>query len=118
MPAMSVLDHLEELRKRLIYSIIAVRVGFFACWKYADFIFGFMQRPIMDALRSNGMPEKLVYLNPTEPFTLDSKFAFVAAICLPSPCVLYQVGLFISPGLYRHEKRYVFPFMFSTVFLF
>jgi sec-independent protein translocase protein TatC len=118
MPAMSFLDHLEELRKRLIYSIIAVTVGFFACWKYADFIFGFMQRPIMDALRSNGLPEKLVYLNPTEPFNLYLKVAFLAGIFLTSPFVLYQVWLFISPGLYRHEKRYVFPFMFSTVFLF
>jgi sec-independent protein translocase protein TatC len=77
-----------------------------------------MQRPIMDALRSNGMPEKLVYLNPTEPFNLYLKVAFLAGIFLTSPFVLYQVWLFISPGLYRHEKRYVFPFMFSTVFLF
>jgi sec-independent protein translocase protein TatC len=72
----------------------------------------------MDALRGNGMPEKLVYLNPTEPFNLYLKVAFLAGIFLTSPFVLYQVWLFISPGLYRHEKRYVFPFIFSTVFLF
>ena len=118
MPAMSFLDHLEELRKRLIYSIIAVTIGFFACWKYAELIFGFMQRPIMEALHRNGMPEKLVYLNPTEPFNLYLKVALLAGLFLTSPFVLYQVWLFISPGLYRHEKRYVFPFMFSTVFLF
>jgi sec-independent protein translocase protein TatC len=118
MPAMSFLDHLEELRKRIIYSIIAVTAGFFACWNYHEFIFGFAQRPIMEALHRNGMPEKLVYLNPTTPFNLYLKVAFLAGLFVTSPFVLYQVWMFISPGLYRHEKRYVLPFMFSTVFLF
>ena len=118
MPAMSFLDHLEELRRRIISCILAVTVGFFACWRYAERIYEFMQRPIMEALHRNGMPEKLVYLNPTEPFNLYLKVALLAGLFLTSPFVLYQVWLFISPGLYRHEKRYVFPFMFSTVFLF
>ena len=116
--AMSFLDHLEELRRRLIYSIIAVTVGFFACWNYHEFIFGYVQRPIMDALHRNGMAEKLVYLNPTEPFNLYLKVAALAGLFVTSPIVLYQVWMFISPGLYRNEKRYVFPFMFSTVLLF
>jgi len=118
MPAMSFLEHLEELRKRIIYSLIAVTVGFFACWNYHEFIFRFVQRPVMDALQRNGMAEKLVYLNPTEPFNLYLKVAFLAGMFVTSPFVLYQVWLFISPGLYRNEKRYVLPFMFSTVFLF
>jgi sec-independent protein translocase protein TatC len=118
MPAMSFLEHLEELRKRIIYSIIAVAVGFFACWGYAEKIFGLMQKPIMDALSRNGMPEKLVYLNPTEPFNLYLKIGFMAGIFVTAPFILYQVWMFISPGLYRHEKRYVFPFMFSTILLF
>ena len=118
MRAMSFLEHLEELRKRIIWSLVAVTVGFFACWKYADRIYDFMQAPIMDALRRNGMSEKLVYLNPTEPFNLYLKVAFLAGLFVTSPFVLYQVWLFISPGLYRHEKRYIFPFMFSTVALF
>jgi sec-independent protein translocase protein TatC len=118
MPAMSFLEHLEELRKRIIYSLIAVTVGFFACWNYHEFIFRFVQRPVMDALQHNGMAEKLVYLNPTEPFNLYLKVAFLAGLFVASPFVLYQVWLFISPGLYRHEQRYVLPFMFSTVFLF
>jgi sec-independent protein translocase protein TatC len=118
MPAMSFLDHLEELRKRIIYSLIAVALGFFACWRFAERIFGVMQRPIMDALHRNGMPEKLVYLNPTEPFNLYLKIGALAGVFVASPVVLYQLWLFISPGLYRKEKRYVFPFMFSTVALF
>ena len=118
MPAMSFLDHLEELRRRLIYSILAVVVGFFVCWGYAEKIFGFMQKPIMEALRRNGMAEKLVYLNPTEPFNLYLKIGFMAGIFVTSPFILYQVWLFIAPGLYRNEKRYVMPFMASTIGLF
>ncbi len=118
MPAMSFLEHLEELRRRIIYCLIAVAVGFFACWAYAEKIYGIMQAPIMTALKNNGMAERLVYLNPTEPFNLYLKVAALAGLFVTSPFILYQVWLFISPGLYRHEKKYVMPFMFSTVALF
>src|SRR5207237_6905398 len=118
MPAMSFLEHLEELRRRIIYSIIAVAIAFFACWGYAERIYEIMQRPIMKALHDHNLAEKLVYLNPTEPFNLYLKVAFLAGVFVASPVVLYQLWLFISPGLYRHEKRYVTPFMISTVGLF
>jgi sec-independent protein translocase protein TatC len=118
MPAMSFLEHLEELRKRIIYSIIAVVVGFFACWNYADKIVGWMQQPIMEALKRNGMPQTLVYLNPTDPFNLYLKVGALAGLFVTCPFVLYQVWMFISPGLYRNEKRYVVPFMVSTIALF
>src|SRR6267143_440794 len=118
MPTMGFLDHLEELRRRLVYSIAAVAVGFFACWWKVEKIYDVMQRPIMDALRNNGLAEKLVYLNPTEPFNLYLKVAALAGLFLTSPFVLYQVWMFISPGLYRNEKRYVVPFILSTIALF
>jgi sec-independent protein translocase protein TatC len=118
MPTMGFLDHLEELRTRLVYSIGAVGVGFCACWWKVDKIYEVMQRPIMKALKDNGMSEKLVYLNPTEPFNLYLKIAALAGLFLTSPFVLYQVWMFISPGLYRNEKKYVVPFMVSTIFLF
>src|ERR1700756_5200526 len=118
LPAMGFLEHLEELRRRIIYSLIAVVVGFFACWAYAERIYEIMQRPIMQALQHNGLSEKLVYLNPTEPFNMYLKVAFLAGLFVTSPFVLYQVWAFIAPGLYRHEKRYVTPFMVSTVALF
>src|SRR3989442_14910193 len=102
MRAMSFLDHLEELRRRIIYSIIAVAVGFFCCWRYAEPIYEVMQRPIMEALRRNGMAERLVYLNPTEPFNLYLKIGLLAGLFVASPFVLYQVWLFISPRLYRN----------------
>src|SRR5215475_9971491 len=118
MPTMGFLDHLEELRKRIIYSVVAVAVGFFVCWGYADRIYDVMQRPIMTALRNHHLTETLVYLNPTEPFNLYLKVAALAGLFLTCPFVLYQVWMFISPGLYRNEKRYVVPFMTSSILLF
>lgn len=118
MPTMGFLDHLEELRRRIVYSIAAVAIGFFACWWKVEWIYDLMQRPILEVLRANGMSDKLVYLNPTEPFNLYLKIAALAGLFVTSPFVLYQVWMFISPGLYRHEKRYVVPFMTSTIALF
>jgi sec-independent protein translocase protein TatC len=118
MPTMGFLDHLEELRKRIVYSIVAVAVGTGLSWGYRERIYAVMQKPIMDALRNHGLAEKLVYLNPTDPFNLYLKIAMLAGLFLTSPFVLYQVWMFISPGLYRNEKRYVMPFMVSTITLF
>lgn len=118
LPAMSFLQHLEELRSRIIKSIIAIAVGFCACWYWHEQIFGYMQRPIMTALKAHHLDTKLVYLNPTDPFNMYLKIALIAGVFVASPYVLYQVWAFIAPGLYRHEKRYVVPFMFFSVGLF
>jgi len=115
---MSFLEHLEDLRKRLIYSVVSVVVGFFVCYAFAERIYGLMQAPIIAALRNHHMSDSLVYLSPTEPFNLYIKISFLAGVFVACPVILYQVWLFISPGLYRHEKRYVVPFMISTVGLF
>ena len=93
-------------------------MGFGGAWWYHVQIFGFMQNPIMIALRAHKLDEKLVYLNPTEPFNMYLKVALIAGVFIASPFVLYQVWAFIAPGLYRHERRYVLPFLFSTVGLF
>lgn len=118
MASMSFLEHLEELRKRIIWSLVGVAAAFGICWNYADRIYGYMQTPIMDALRRNGLEQKLVYLNPTEPFNMYLKIGLIGGLFLASPWVLYQVWCFISPGLYRHEKKYIMPFLGSTVLLF
>ena len=118
MPTMGFLDHLEELRKRLIYSIIAIAIGCGFSWKYAENIYAIIQRPITEALQREGLAAKLVFLNPTEPFNLYLKVAGMAGLFIASPFVLYQIWCFISPGLYRNEKRYVMPFMASTIALF
>ena len=118
LPAMSFLQHLEELRVRIIHALVAVAVGFAACWYYAERLFGYIQRPMMEALANHHLDTQLVYLNPTEPFNMYLKVGFIAGLFVASPYVLYQVWAFIAPGLYRHEKRYVLPFMVSAVGLF
>jgi sec-independent protein translocase protein TatC len=115
---MSLMAHLEELRKRIIFSVVGVLVGFLSCWSLADRIFGLMQQPIIGALRHHGIAGGLVYLNPTEPFNLYLEVALVGGLFVASPFVFYQLWLFIAPGLYRSEKRYVLPFVLSTVALF
>ncbi len=118
MTGMSFLEHLEELRRRIILSALYVAGGFCICWWFHEQIFGIMQKPITSALASHHLDQKLVYLNPTDPFNMYLKISLLAGLFVASPFVLYQVWAFIAPGLYRHERRYVMPFMFSTVGLF
>jgi sec-independent protein translocase protein TatC len=117
MPSMSFLEHLEELRKRIFHALIAIGLGMLGCWFYHQQLFGYIQKPILEVLKPHGV-NKLVVLTPTEAFNLYLKISALAGLFLTSPYVLYQVWLFISPGLYRREKKYVVPFLFSTVFLF
>lgn len=115
---MSFLEHLEELRQRLLRSIISVLVGFGVCFAFHDAIYGYLALPLTQTLHSLGLPEKLVYHNPTDPFNLYVKLSIIGGLFLASPFILWQIWLFISPGLYRHEKRYVWPFVLLTSSLF
>ncbi|MGH9541301.1 MAG: twin-arginine translocase subunit TatC [Terriglobales bacterium] len=116
---MSFLEHLEELRRRIFLAAIGVIVGFCFCFAYADTIYGFMEKPLLKAFAAHGMVgQKLGYLNPIDPFNLYIKLALIAGLFLASPWVLYQVWLFISPGLYKKERRYVVPFVSCTSALF
>jgi len=116
--SISLLAHLEELRKRIIFSVVGVLVGFLSCWSYADRLFGLVQQPLNHALRHHGLKGGLVYLNPTEPFNLYLEVGLVAGLFAASPFIFYQLWLFIAPGLYRNEKRHVLPFLIGTVGLF
>jgi sec-independent protein translocase protein TatC len=118
LPGMSLLEHLEELRRRLIHSVIYLVVGFGVAWGFRERIFGLMQSPITFALKKHGLSTKLIILNPIDGFNMYLKISFMAGCIIASPFVLYQVWLFISPGLYQNEKRYVVPFMAATVGLF
>ncbi len=118
LPGMSLLEHLQELRKRLVYSLISVAVGFGLAYGFRQRIAALMIAPITKALAENHLPTKLAYLNPMDPFNFFLKIGLFGGIILASPFILYQVWLFIAPGLYQHEKRYVVPFMAATVGLF
>ena len=114
LPKMSFLEHLEELRKRLLVSIIAVCVGFGLCWHYAERLFTWMQAPLTHFLPPG---DKLAYTRLTAPFFMYMKVAFFAGLFLASPVILLQLWLFIAPGLYKRERSYAAPFIiFATVF--
>ena len=115
---MSFLEHLEELRLRLLRSIYSFIIGTGICFYFRDPIYAYLARPLTDALHTLNLPEKLVYTNPVDPFNLYIKLSIMAGIFLASPFILWQFWLFISPGLYRNEKKYVWPFVFLTSGLF
>lgn len=112
---MSLMEHLEELRSRLLRAIITLAVAFFPCWIYVDEIFAFLQRPILELLPPG---KKLAYTGITDPFILYFKVAALAAVFAASPFILYQFWRFIAPGLYKHERRYLLPFLFFGSFFF
>jgi sec-independent protein translocase protein TatC len=114
LPKMSFLDHLEELRRRLIVSSISIVVGFFLCWSCAERIFGILQAPLTKFLPPG---DKLAYTRLTAPFFLYMKVAFFGGLFVASPVILLQLWLFIAPGLYKRERRLAAPFIiFGTVF--
>jgi sec-independent protein translocase protein TatC len=115
---MSFFEHLEELRQRILHSILGLLIGTAVCFYFSDHIYAWLALPLTQTLHELGQPEKLIYTNPIDPFNLYIKLSIVAGIFLSSPYILYQIWLFISPGLYKHEKRYVFPFVFLTSGLF
>jgi sec-independent protein translocase protein TatC len=113
---MSLIDHLEELRSRLLRAIATLFVAFLPCWYWVDEIFAFLQRPILKLLPPG---KKLAYTGITDPFILYFKVAALAAVFAASPFILYQFWRFVAPGLYKHERRYLLPFLFfgSVFFL-
>jgi sec-independent protein translocase protein TatC len=119
MGSMSLMQHLEEFRKRIVYSLTAVAVSFGVCWYFAqDRIYPVIEKPILVVFKKYNIDPHLSYLSPTDPFNLYLKVGLMAGIFLASPILLYQVWAFISPGLYRNEKRFVVPFLVMSVGLF
>src|SRR6185436_5624777 len=93
----------------------SLAVAFLPCWYWVDEIFAFLQRPILKLLPPG---HKLAYTGITDPFILYFKVAALAAVFLASPYILYQFWRFVAPGLYRHERRYLLPFLFFGSFFF
>jgi sec-independent protein translocase protein TatC len=108
-------SHLQELRKRLIVSFIAVAVGFVICYAFSENLFAILSKPLLKMMPSGGT---LVFTSVAEAFFTYMKVAFIAGIILTSPFVLFQVWAFVAPGLYRDEKRYVIPFVAAGSFFF
>ena len=107
LPTMGFLEHLDELRKRLLWSLVAVGLAFALALTKAKAILDFLLRPVRPYLGA----EKPVFIDLTEPFLLYMKVGFLASLFLSAPFVLYQIWAFIAPGLYPRERRYVVPFI-------
>jgi sec-independent protein translocase protein TatC len=111
---MSFLDHLDELRKRLIAAVSAIFIGFLVAFAFIGPIFDFIMRPLQEILPEDG---ELVYTEPTEAFFLYIKIAALVGLILAIPVVLLQLWRFVAPGLYGHEKKFAIPFVaMSTLF--
>jgi sec-independent protein translocase protein TatC len=115
---MTFFEHLVELRKRIINSLIAIAIGAFVGVYVAKYVIAFITRPMMAALKEMGLHQQLVYTHPAGGFNLIITLGIYIGIVLASPVVLYQIWLFVAPALYKHERGAITGFMFSTVFLF
>ncbi len=112
LPGMSLMEHLEELRKRIIHSAIYLALGFITAWIFHVRIVNFLQAPLSHIGKS------LVFTHPMDALNLDLQASLLAGAIIAAPFILYQVWLFIAPGLYQKERRFVVPFMLATVTLF
>ena len=113
--SMSFLDHLEELRRRLLVCVVAIGIAFVVCYAFSGPILRFLLRPLQENIFANG---DIVYINLTEPFLIYMKAAFFGSIILASPVIFFEIWRFISPGLHQHEKKWAIPFLAGGPFLF
>ncbi|MBN2139743.1 MAG: twin-arginine translocase subunit TatC [Desulfovibrionaceae bacterium] len=110
---MSLMGHLGELRKRLLFSVIALAVGFVACYGFSERLFDILILPMAGVLHDSHFQ----YTSPPEAFFTYLKVSFVAGFFVVSPYIFYQVWSFVSPGLYRHERKWIVPIaVFSALF--
>jgi sec-independent protein translocase protein TatC len=112
LPGMSLMEHLDELRRRIVHSIIYLALGCGVAGIFYKQLVNFIQAPLTHIGKS------LVFTHPMDPLTLDLQVSLIAGAILASPFILFQVWLFIAPGLYQKERRFVVPFMLATVGLF
>ncbi len=120
MARMSFLEHLEELRKRLLLAVGGIGVAFFLCLFFSDELWGFVVRPATRALTHLGInPPVLAQISPMDSFRIRwMELPILAAVFISSPWILYQVWAFIAPGLYKRERRWAVPFVVSSAGLF
>jgi sec-independent protein translocase protein TatC len=112
LPGMSLMEHLDELRKRIVRSTIFLFLGFIVAYIFHERLFALVQAPL------SNIGKTLVFTHPMDPLNVYLQVSLIGGAILASPFILYQVWLFIAPGLYQKERRFVVPFMAATVGLF
>ena len=115
---MPLLDHLIELRQRLLYSVLGLLGAFFVCFYFAEPIFYFLASPLERILASTVDRPRMIFTALTEVFFTYVKVAFFAGAFISCPVFLTQIWLFVAPGLYRTEKKAFAPFLIATPVLF
>ena len=114
---MPLLDHLVELRRRLLYACLALLIAFFGCFYFAQHIFNFLAQPLADILiRETG--HRFIYTDLTEVFFTQVKVALFGAACVTFPVFAGQIWAFVAPGLYKNERQAFLPFLVATPVLF
>lgn len=115
---MSFFEHLVELRKRIVTSLAAIGGGMLIGFLISDKTINFIVNPILIALRKQHLEDRLYYASPATPISFYISLSLYIGIVIAMPVVLYQVWLFVAPGLYKHERRAVLSFVISSMFLF
>ncbi|MBU6499416.1 MAG: twin-arginine translocase subunit TatC [Rhodospirillales bacterium] len=115
---MPLLEHLIELRTRLMWSAGTFLLAFFVCYYFHGAIYSFLAEPVAHILEQSGGSRRMIYTSLTEPFFTFIKVAMFGALALSLPVIVGQLWLFIAPGLYRSEKRAMLPFLIATPVLF
>jgi len=115
---MPLLDHLTELRKRLLYAVIALLVAFFGSMTVSEHVYGFLVQPYADAMHEVGGTQRMIYTHLAEGFLVQVQVAFFTAFVITFPIFATQMWMFVAPGLYKHEKRAILPFLFASPVLF
>jgi sec-independent protein translocase protein TatC len=114
---MPLLDHLIELRNRLMWSFASVIVAFLVCYHFKQHIFAFLVQPLAEIFAGQH-GRHLIYTGLTEAFFTYVKVSFWAAVCISFPIIASQLWKFVAPGLYKNERRAFFPYLFATPVLF
>ena len=114
----SFIDHLTELRQRLIKSIIYVFIIFVVSYTFAENIYNFLVEPYANAVKDDELNRRLIFTALHETFITYLKVAFFAAVFVGSPLLISQIWKFIAPGLYKNEKKALLPYLIATPVLF
>src|SRR5438309_7524017 len=114
---MPLLEHLIELRNRLLWSFSAILAAFLLCYQFKETIYRFLAHPLADAFAGE-VGRKMIFTGLTEAFFTYIKVSFWAAICLSFPIIAVQLWKFVAPGLYKTEKRAFLPYLCATPLLF
>jgi len=112
------ISHLVELRKRLIHSFIFLFIFFIVCYFFAEYLYGFLVEPYSKAVKNDGIERRLIFTALQETFLTYIKVSFFAAFFVTCPFILMQIWKFIAPGLYKHEKSAILPYLILTPILF